>query len=94
MCGADAAPLLRAVPGLAQMHIIEADASPVEWAALWRALAGRRFDIALNGRGPLFPRTLQVDRFDRTAAREISAAYRGGLSAAFESEAPLARVSI
>ena len=50
-CGPLAAPLFRAEPGLAELIVMKKAKYGAHWIDLWRKLAGRRFDLAVDLRG-------------------------------------------
>lgn len=62
VCAPEAACLFRAVPGLVGLHRIKPGAGPVGWLRVWRALAGKRFDLAIDARGGVLARTLLARR--------------------------------
>ncbi len=52
-CGAAAAPLFRAVPGLESLHPFVKQRGGRHWVGLWRALSGRPYTLAVDLRGSL-----------------------------------------
>jgi ADP-heptose:LPS heptosyltransferase len=50
-CGGPAAEVFRAVPGLEEIYIIEKRSQGRHWLALWRHMAGRRWDVLVDLRG-------------------------------------------
>lgn len=61
-CGPAAAELFRAAPGLEQVLPIVKRPLAGHWFDLWRRLAVRRFDLAIDLRGSLVARVLPVQR--------------------------------
>ncbi|MGE3302763.1 MAG: glycosyltransferase family 9 protein [Hyphomonadaceae bacterium] len=63
-CGALAAPLFRATPGLDSVHVIRKQKRDGHWHALWRELraAGHAYDLAIDVRGSLLSFFLPVER--------------------------------
>ncbi len=61
-CGPLAAPLYRATPGLVATHLIEKQRFDGHWFALWRALRGTHYDLAIDLRGTLLTYALSVRR--------------------------------
>lgn len=61
-CGEIAAPLFRATPRLAAVHTIRKQKYTGHWLALWRALRGERFDLAVDLRGTLLTHFLSARR--------------------------------
>jgi ADP-heptose:LPS heptosyltransferase len=62
VCGAEAALLFRALPGLQAVHAVGRGAGVAAWAGLWFKLAGAPFDLCLDGRGVALSRLLGARR--------------------------------
>lgn len=73
-CGPAAAELFRAVPGLEQVLPIVKQPLAGHWFDLWRRLATRRFDLAIDLRGTLTTRFLRADR--RIVGRPLGAGHK------------------
>src|SRR5882672_142316 len=63
-CGALAAPLFRATPGLEKLHVIRKRRADGHWRTLWRELRadGGRFDLGVDVRGSLLTLLLPVKK--------------------------------
>jgi lipopolysaccharide export system permease protein len=63
-CGPLPAPLFRAVPGLVDLHIVSKRKARAfeHWMALYRALRGSRYDLAVDLRGTLLTLGLSAQR--------------------------------
>jgi lipopolysaccharide export system permease protein len=61
-CGPLAAPLFRAEPYLEAIHVMKKQPLAGHWFALWRALLGRRYDLAVDLRGSATTLFLPVRR--------------------------------
>lgn len=55
-CGAPAAPLFEAVPGLERLIVIEKKLFHSHWVSLWAACIGHRWDIVYDLRGSMLAR--------------------------------------
>ncbi|MGE0827743.1 MAG: glycosyltransferase family 9 protein [Hyphomonadaceae bacterium] len=61
-CGPVAAPLFRATPNLAKLHIIRRQPWSAHWFALWRDMRGQHFDLAVDMRGTATTLALSAKR--------------------------------
>jgi lipopolysaccharide export system permease protein len=61
-CGPLPAPLFRATPRLKALHLVEKQRGDAHWFALWRALRGERYDLAVDLRGTLLTYALAAKR--------------------------------
>lgn len=59
-CGAPAAPLFAAVPGLERLIVVKKKAYHAHWFDLWLATAGTHWDLAIDLRGSALTRFLRA----------------------------------
>ena len=64
-CGAPAAPLFRALPGLERLIVLDKRRYGLHWLALWRQAFGRRWDMVVDLRRTAVPYLLRKDRHCR-----------------------------
>lgn len=61
-CGPLPAPLFASVPGLEQLHVLKKKSFAGHWAGLWRACAGRRWNLVVDLRNSAVSRLLWTKR--------------------------------
>src|SRR5262245_17197751 len=61
-CGAPAAPLFRALPGLERVHVLTKRRPGLHWLALWRETVKLRWDIVVDLRRTVVPYFLLAER--------------------------------